>query len=870
MTSRTVTAEQVWPLMGVFGEAVVSKRGAITLGYELRFPVAASLGEDGYDEMTEAFASAIRTLPPWTMVHRQDVYTESAWNAPEGAGAEDFLLDGYVRHFSGRRYLRHRSYLFISFANKYIIEKGGTASGLFGLRPGVSVPSEEEFAAFRAKVSEFLAVVSSGGKVKARPLTDEDWLGSDERPGVIQRVMMLGEDSRLLSDVLFDQDSIEAHGRRAVMFAIGDSDALPTELSNVTRLERYSSEKYTLMMSAGARIGVTLPCEHIVNHYVVVPQQAEIVGRLEKERKKMFAGATNSADNRINSEEVQEYLDDVYKEGLCTVYAHSNIIVWASDGADLQRSAGLVAAAFSGMGVQASRVKYNAPVLYYAALPGNGPDLGRENLMLMELRSSLCLASYETFDSSVRGGNLFLCDRFRHVPLRLDTQLEAAALGFIGNYNQFILGPSGSGKSYYMNHYLHNCYICGDHIFLIDVGDSYEGLAGIIREQSGGADGHYLAWDRDNPISFNPFLGWREWLSQGGGLNTDEPSVNCLLSTLKTLWSPDPDRKGGGWTAETEAVLKQIVVDFLRRWAAEGSEKDPVLDDLYRFIDGEVVSHITFEAEPYDEKDRHRRKADLDRDERENGYFLGSVRITESLFPVTKFVLALKDYASGGSYAFLLNDPAPKDLFSSRFTVFEVDKLSQGEPTFYSIVILQIMNAFERKMRATRGFKNMVVEEAWKAIANETMAPYLVSLWKTARKFNTAAIVVTQEIADILSSPVIKTAIIDNSDTKVLLDQSNNRNHFDAIAELLSLSPKEKDLVMSVNRANDPRYRYREVFLKMGAGFSGVFATELSPEEGVAFESNKERKQAFVTLAATVGYREAIRRILNAKKQKVS
>ena len=45
----------------------------------------------------------------------------------------------------------------------------------------------------------------------------------------------------------------------------------------------------------------------------------------------------------------------------------------------------------------------------------------------------------------------------------------------------------------------------------------------------------------------------------------------------------------------------------------------------------------------------------------------------------------------------------------------------------------------------------ILIEEAWKAIAKEGMAEYIKYLFKTVRKFFGEAIVVTQEVEDIIS-----------------------------------------------------------------------------------------------------------------------
>ena len=136
----------------------------------------------------------------------------------------------------------------------------------------------------------------------------------------------------------------------------------------------------------------------------------------------------------------------------------------------------------------------------------------------------------------------------------------------------------------------------------------------------------------------------------------------------------------------------------------------------------------------------------------------------------------------------------------------------------------------------------ILIEEAWKAIAKEGMAEYIKYLFKTVRKFFGEAIVVTQEVEDIISSPVVKQAIINNSDCKILLDQSKYQNKFGIIQELLGLTEKEKALVLSINKANDPQRRYKEVFISLGGVLSKVYRTEVSPEEYYAYTTEEKEK----------------------------
>ena len=155
-----------------------------------------------------------------------------------------------------------------------------------------------------------------------------------------------------------------------------------------------------------------------------------------------------------------------------------------------------------------------------------------------------------------------------------------------------------------------------------------------------------------------------------------------------------------------------------------------------------------------------------------------------------------------------------------------------------------------------------------KAIAREGMAEYIRYLFKTVRKFYGEAVVVTQEVDDIISSPIVKESIVNNSDCKILLDQRKYLNKFSQIQSLLGLTDKEKAQILSVNMSNDPRRKYKEVWFGLGGVQSTVYATEVSPEEYLCYTTEESEKVEVEQLAKQLGgnIELAIRRLAEKKR----
>lgn len=167
-------------------------------------------------------------------------------------------------------------------------------------------------------------------------------------------------------------------------------------------------------------------------------------------------------------------------------------------------------------------------------------------------------------------------------------------------------------------------------------------------------------------------------------------------------------------------------------------------------------------------------------------------RVREKDFDIDGFLNVLEPFYRGGDYDFLLNSDKELDLTSKRFIVFELDNIGSNK-VLLPVVTLIIMETFIAKMRRLKGVRKMIlIEECWKALMSANMSEYIKYLFKTVRKYFGEAVVVTQEVDDIISSPIVKEAIINNSDCKILLDQRKYMNKFEHIQRLLGLTDKEK------------------------------------------------------------------------------
>jgi conjugation system TraG family ATPase len=517
-----------------------------------------------------------------------------------------------------------------------------------------------------------------------------------------------------------------------------------------------------------------------------------------------------SRQNQINKEWIEQYLNEAHSLGLTSIRCHCNVMAWSDDREELQRIKNDVGSQLALMECKPRHNTVDTPALFWAGIPGNEADFPAEESFYTFIEQALCFFTEETnYKSSPSPFGIKMVDRLTGKPLHLDISDLPMKKGIITNRNKFILGPSGSGKSFFTNHMVRQYYEQGAHIVLVDTGNSYQGLCNLISRKTGGEDGVYFTYTEDNPIAFNPFY------TEDGVFDIEKRE--SIKTLILTLWKRDNEPP----TRAEEVALSNAVSLFIEKIKdlKDSKEFNVSFNGFYEFVGGEYRA------------------------------ILQAKQVREKDFDLANFLNVLEPYYKGGEYDYLLNSEKQLDLLSKRFIVFEIDAIKDHKILF-PITTIIIMEVFINKMRRLKGIRKLIlIEEAWKAIAKEGMASYIKYLYKTVRKFFGEAIVVTQEVDDIISSPVVKESIINNADCKILLDQRKYMNKFDSIQAMLGLTEKEKAQVLSINMANNPSRRYKEVWIGLGGVQSAVYATEVSAAEYYAYTTEETEKLEVMRLA---------------------
>lgn len=381
-------------------------------------------------------------------------------------------------------------------------------------------------------------------------------------------------------------------------------------------------------------------------------------------------------------------------------------------------------------------------------------------------------------------------------------------------------------------------------VVMVDTGNSYEGLCEYV-------GGKYISYTEEKPITMNPFRIKRE------ELNVEK--TGFLKNLILLIW------KGSQATiTKTEdRLIDQVITEYYDVFFnGFNGFTPPQREDLKQSLLVDDRSNNRGTKETEEERDeRIQREIDSIEARRKelkvetlsfNTFYEYSVqRIPDichennlSGVDISTYRYMMKDFYRGGNHDKTLNEDMDGSLFDETFIVFEIDAI-KDDPLLFPIVTLIIMDVFLQKMRIKKNRKVLVIEEAWKAIASPLMAEYIKYLYKTARKFWASVGVVTQEIQDIIGSPVVKEAIINNSDVVMLLDQSKFKERFDNIKAILGLTDVDCKKIFTINRLENKAGRsfFREVFIRRGTT-SGVFGVEEPRECYMTYTTERAEKEA--------------------------
>jgi conjugation system TraG family ATPase len=732
-----------------------------------------SADQDGYYEFHALMNNILKLLGAGYTIQKQDIFSKKKYaHTPQNTEGvdksdKDFLEERYHKHFEGR--------IFTQITTHLVITQNVVKKGFF-------TQDNKRLTVFLKNITKIIELLNQRGlKPKA--------LNKTELERYIQQYLSFN-----FSDEVIGFDNIKAGdeyvsigAKKVKSITLIDID----EVNVPSQIKPYRELNFGFLFPTDFMQSLhNVPCDTLVfNQIISIPDQRGEFNKLEQ-KKKRHSSMPDPA-NQIAVEDIEKCFENIARDNQLLVYGHYNLIVACSDETEVNKASNYVESSLFELGIFISKNAYNQLELFRTGFIGNSGELKEYDKFLTTSDASICFMFKERLPTDEKSNfQIRFCDR-QGIPLCIDTSDLPMETGRINNRNKFVLGPSGSGKSFFMNHLVRQYYAQDTDVVLVDTGHSYSGLCSYY-------GGKYITYSEQKPITMNPFrIGENEY---------NEEKREFLKSLIGLLW-----KGADGFLNQVEdSVLMSTIQSYYKVYFKK-DRSQLSFNTFYEFS----MTHIQTIIER----------------ERIN-------------FDLNEFQFILKKFYEGGEYAAILNDDIDQSLFDESFIVFEIDAIKEHKVLF-PITTLIIMDVFLQKMRHKSNRKALIIEEAWKAIASPMMAGYILYLYKTVRKFRGEAVVVTQELDDIIGNEIVKNSIINNSDTICLLDQTKFKDSYTEIAALLSLNEVEQKKIFTINNLpnKENRGRFKEVYIKRG-GVGEVYGVEVSMHEYLTYTTERSEKEA--------------------------
>ncbi|WP_214071881.1 TraG family conjugative transposon ATPase [Mucilaginibacter sp. dw_454] len=801
--------EKIFPVYKVEHGCLVSAQGDLTVAFRATLPDIFTLSGADYDTLHQSWVRALRVLPKHSILHKQDVFTRNSFQP--GPGAQSFLSKAADNYFKGRPFLDHTCTIYLC---KKAEDRKAASSAYSGLMRKSIAPKQTTdnrlFLEFMEKAGQFERILSDSGLIKLRRLNDDELAGTAIKPGVLEQYCwLLNENDRPLIKDVHLKERIQIGDGHCQLFTLSDAEDLPSLCGSRISYDKYSTDQTRFPIGFAAQLNLLLDCNHCYNQYIFIDDAAKTMKLLESKKQRLQSLSAYSRENAIARDACNDFLNEAISQGRLPVKAHFNVMAWTDDITQLQDIKNQVGSAMAQIGAVAKQETDGAPQIWWAGIPGNAADFPMNDTFDTFLEQATCFLNLESNYSSDETGIRF-SDRLSGKPVLVDLFDAPRAKGITSNMGMLVCGTSGGGKSMTVNHILRTLYDQGAHCVTVDIGGSYLGLCELV-------GGYYFTYTEDNPIKFNPFF-----LPEGVVLDTEKKE--SLKALLVALWKQENEN----FNRSEYVALSNALQGYYQQ-----NTGFPSFNSFYEYLENHYVE------------------------------VLKSHKVKDRDFDIDNFLYVLRPYYKGGEFDYLLNATENLDLLNQRFVVIELDQI-KDHPILFPVVTLICMELFLSKMRKLKGVRKVLtIDEAWKAIAKSGMAEFLKYAFKTIRKFNGIPCVVTQELDDLVSSPIIKDAIINNADIKILMDMKKFLHKFDKLQDTLGLSDKGKAILLSVNKDD------REIFIDIGGQVMKVYRNQLSPEEYFAFTTEGKERVRVQEYAAKYGNMEkGITAIANEHKNK--
>lgn len=702
-----------FPILTIDDDMIISKSGVISLVFRVELPEVFSVDRENLDYISNIISNGLENLPAGTIFHKQDYFFKENSTLPV-TDSTRYLPRSDNKFFYESPILRHECYLILSFS-----QSDNNKASL----------KDKEMEHFIKCSNSFINKLNLSDFFNAKQLKEEEIID------LLKSYFSLSSSSSFHEEdedyeISFDKE-FRVKDKFVKIFSMSNCSDLPQSFTRVKKETSYSTDRTDFFIPFTHNYVFSISCNHLYNQVIFIEKSDDIKKEIEIKSNKFQGLRSLSRFNKLSNETLDKFLDEGEKNKTQYAKVNFSMFLWDSQYKVLEENVDLARKEFQKSKIRVNYLTASSKDFYQANCPGNCSNIDKIHKFILPTNAISTFINFETTTTKSTNGILF-SDILHEEPVRVDLWDSPLKKGLIVNRNRLIFGPSGTGKSFLVNHIVSQYYEQGHHIIIMDIGNSYKKLCLLV-------GGDYLEYEEENPLKFNPF-------------NFEKYSVEkkeFLVSLLLFLWKGSDNKP----SREEKNVLSKYLDSYFQKIGNDNVIK-PCFNTFYDHV---VESNV------------------------EGG---------DLFFDKNSFVFSTIDFYKGGDYDFVLNAEDRMDFLHKRFIVFELDNI-KDHPILFPLIIMLLIETTMDKIRNLPGIKKSVfIDECWKPLSQGQMVGFIKYLYKTIRKFYGEIAIATQDIDDIISTDA-GPAMINNTDTFLLLSHKKKLSLKDKFSKYLSFTESD-------------------------------------------------------------------------------
>ena len=798
---KKINLASYYPIVDINENVVFANNGNVVLCFKGTLPEIYSLSEKDFEDMHGAWFQALKSLPTGCVVHKQDVYLKQAYSAAQLPN-ETFLEKATHKHFKGRAFMEHRSYLFFILTKNNALNNKKFTNPFRKATKSIPREADEAVHSFISSVSDSVSFINNSRKIEFVPLMPKEIHD-------LTHNYFNGFNTGFYTDILLDKSNTNIGENYFDALAVNSELCLGESVQTSKTNERFTSDDFVFHQGFIDGLGLTLNKNHIVNQIIYLDDKQKWRKQLDKKVEELNKSSNFGSQNKVVLSKIQHILDQINADDQARVIrGHLNIVYWSKEARELEKIASKIKTEFKEIDIipyyPRGEERKNYILNSYCCFSSN---FSNEDLYVTDLKHALCLLINNSNYKSDPTGIIFN-DREHNIPVLKDVWDEKKKR--IKARNFAIFAPTGEGKSFLANNILRQYFESGVRLVIIDLGGSYTKFARLYPEKY-----TVLRYESGKNLGINPF-----YISDAKDLTPER--LEDLSVFLFELFASDIKV-----TKAQSVSIKKIL-----KFYYDSTLENHSLDGFYKFIEIN--------------------KADL----------LKQLKIHPDYFNITSFLHVMSEYVGDGLYSFLfeVSEDQTYKIEDKRLIVFELDEVKDNKEIL-SVMLKLIKSAIQRTIWKNRAEKGIILfDEFAKQLKFDNVLESVEFYYQAIRKQNGAIGIILQSINQLPNNST-SASILENTQVVYSL---NNEKGYDELQKRLNLSSHDLNQLKSIkNNLTGPR-KYTEMFIKIGKE-SNIFRLEVPKEVYAAYLTDGQENEAIMAIYNKTGsMEEAIKIFINS------